>query len=296
MRTIAERFDVASATRKKFEPPVLSLQDDGRWPGFRLEHWAGESSDLPESVLSQHGIAVNLEAHLTSEIYWSGHRRIKGEYCSGQSFVYPSAMPFQVSSRGFWRGLIIAIDPAYFQSVTSAGKDRMTELRPIAGASDGFIFQAARALADDIRAGYPSGPMYGEALGIAVVMHLARNYSNFDQKASNRSLQSLQMRSRIREFMLDQMHQDISLASMAAFSGMGVYAFSRWFKREFGVPPYQYLLSARIERAKSMLANTTISIVEIALKCGFYSQSHLATAFRRCVGVPPKIYRESFQR
>jgi AraC family transcriptional regulator len=58
-----------------------------------------------------------------------------------------------------------------------------------------------------------------------------------------------------------------------------------------GIAPYQYLLQQRIERAKQLLKQTELSIVEIALDCGFSSHSHLSKQFRSFTGVTPKTYR-----
>jgi len=48
------------------------------------------------------------------------------------------------------------------------------------------------------------------------------------------------------------------------------------FRRRMGMPPYQYVLRRRIERAISLMRDPEESIVDITLRCGFSSQRHLA--------------------
>lgn len=71
--------------------------------------------------------------------------------------------------------------------------------------------------------------------------------------------------------------------------------FSRAFKRAFGETPYQYLLTRRMERAKSMLRGTDRTITDICLAVGFTSLGSFSTTFRRLVGQSPSAYRRQWQ-
>jgi len=59
------------------------------------------------------------------------------------------------------------------------------------------------------------------------------------------------------------------------------------------MPPHQYVTRRRIARARTLLLNNHLSILEIALTCGFSSQSHFAATFRTIVGVTPQRYRRA---
>ena len=72
---------------------------------------------------------------------------------------------------------------------------------------------------------------------------------------------------------------------------MSQYRFARAFKQSTGIPPHQYLLSQRIERAKKLLTLTQLQIADISYQLGFASQSHFAATFRRFTKVTPKVYR-----
>ncbi|HEX4277414.1 MAG TPA: helix-turn-helix transcriptional regulator, partial [Bryobacteraceae bacterium] len=58
-----------------------------------------------------------------------------------------------------------------------------------------------------------------------------------------------------------------------------------------GQSPHQYVLTRRIERARELLRNTDLPVVDVALAAGFSSQSHLAHWFLRQVGISPAAYR-----
>ncbi|MFO0888063.1 MAG: AraC family transcriptional regulator [Isosphaeraceae bacterium] len=56
--------------------------------------------------------------------------------------------------------------------------------------------------------------------------------------------------------------------------------------------PYQYVLRCRVERAKHLLCNEGLSLVQVAALAGFCDQGHLARQFKRIVGVTPSGYRK----
>jgi AraC family transcriptional regulator len=58
-----------------------------------------------------------------------------------------------------------------------------------------------------------------------------------------------------------------------------------------GQSPHQYVLAPRIERARELLRNTSMPVVDVAMALGFSSQSHLSHWFLPQVGVSPAAYR-----
>lgn len=94
-------------------------------------------------------------------------------------------------------------------------------------------------------------------------------------------------------YVRDHLDRDISLASLAAVVGLTPNHFLRAFRETFGMPPHAYVLARRIERAKELLADRSLSVTAIALATGFCDSSHFATAFKKRVGVPPSRYRAS---
>lgn len=291
MQTSAERFDTTSASRAKFEPAAVTLQDHGMWPDLMLEQWESAGGELPETVLFQHGVMLNLEPLSSTHIHWSGHRPVNGDFAPGSFGIFPAGLPYSGHSRGRSRSLVLGLAPGFLQSVFPAKGAGAVELIPGSGLTDGLVWQAAQALANDVREGYPCGPLYGQSIALALAAHLRRRFAADPRLPVENPGAADARRRRIRQFILEQLHERLTLADMAAFVQLDVYSFARWFKRAFGMPPHQYVLAARIERAQSLLRGSRVSLVEIALQCGFSSQSHLASTFRRVVGVAPGAYR-----
>src|SRR5262249_12785880 len=59
-----------------------------------------------------------------------------------------------------------------------------------------------------------------------------------------------------------------------------------------GLAPHQYVLEQRIDRAKTLLSETALSLTEIAYRLGFASQSHFTAVFRRLTSTTPEAYRK----
>ncbi len=57
--------------------------------------------------------------------------------------------------------------------------------------------------------------------------------------------------------------------------------------------PHQWLLTRRVSKARSLLADSTLTLAEIALACGFSSQSHFNRAFAANIGTTPGRWRRS---
>ena len=68
---------------------------------------------------------------------------------------------------------------------------------------------------------------------------------------------------------------------------MSVFHFAKRFRETVGVSPHAYVLHRRVRRAGQMLRRDRSSLAEIAAACGFASQAHFTTAFRRDVGITP---------
>ena len=97
---------------------------------------------------------------------------------------------------------------------------------------------------------------------------------------------------RVLDYIDAAMDGELSLDAMAEVAGMNPFYFARAFRRRFGESPHRFVLQRRIERAKRLLSETETPLVEVALNCGFASQSHFASVFHRHVGVTPSRFRK----
>jgi len=83
----------------------------------------------------------------------------------------------------------------------------------------------------------------------------------------------------------------LSVTRLARKCGLSVTHFSRAFRRSVGMPPHQWLLHRRVDKARSLLECSKQELSEIALACGFADQSHFTRVFSRLVGTSPRAWR-----
>jgi transcriptional regulator GlxA family with amidase domain len=98
-----------------------------------------------------------------------------------------------------------------------------------------------------------------------------------------------------REWALAHLDRPITLAELAARSGMSVRTFSRRFRAEAGLTPVQWLVRQRVDRARRMLELGDESMERIAARAGFATPSSMRMHFRLVVGVTPASYRRTFR-
>jgi len=95
------------------------------------------------------------------------------------------------------------------------------------------------------------------------------------------------------EYIQDQLDADLTVSGIAQAVGMSPYYFARLFKESTGQSPHQYVVEARVRKAKELLTTGKFTISEAAHQVGFVDQSHLTRHFKRVFGVPPKRLLES---
>jgi len=82
-------------------------------------------------------------------------------------------------------------------------------------------------------------------------------------------------------------HEEWSVQRLARVSHVSQAHFARAFKEAFGVPPHRYLLTRRLERAKTLLRDTELSITDIAFQTGWKSLGTFGRIFRDVTGASP---------
>ncbi|MCI0633839.1 MAG: helix-turn-helix transcriptional regulator [Actinobacteria bacterium] len=85
--------------------------------------------------------------------------------------------------------------------------------------------------------------------------------------------------------------EPLDVAIIARAAGRSPAHFSREFRRAFGVPPYQYLLTRRLERAAAMLRTTDRTVEDVCAAVGLRSVGSFTTSFGRAFGMSPIAYR-----
>jgi AraC family transcriptional regulator len=96
---------------------------------------------------------------------------------------------------------------------------------------------------------------------------------------------------RVTDFIDSHLAEDIALEDLASVAGSSRFHFSRAFREATGFPPYRFLIHRRIDAAKALLLQDTLTIAQIAERCGFNSQSQFSVMFRQVFGSSPGRFR-----
>lgn len=131
-------------------------------------------------------------------------------------------------------------------------------------------------------------PVYLDALMTVLAVHIIRTYS-----AHKMTKPVMQTRlaghhgKRIREYIHQNLAENLTILSMARIVQSSPSHFIRAFTLTFGMPPHQYLTKVRLEEAEALLTQTNLPIFEIAHRSGFSSQSHLTNTMKRLKNLTP---------
>jgi AraC family transcriptional regulator len=132
---------------------------------------------------------------------------------------------------------------------------------------------------------------------LAVGAHVAQTYGGMRALArpARGGLAPWQVR-RAKEVLCANLDGSVQLKEVARECRLSVSHFSRAFRRSMGVPPHSWLLTRRVEVAKEKLRDARLSLLDVAMVCGFADQSHLTRVFTRVVGVSPGAWRRALDQ
>jgi AraC family transcriptional regulator len=131
---------------------------------------------------------------------------------------------------------------------------------------------------------------YAEALSVVLGHELVRLNNSTAPVVARGGLSGWQQK-RVADFIEGHLADNVRLAELAAQADLSPYHFARAFKTSFGQSPLRYHLGRRIERAKALLPEH--SVTDVALAVGFAETSSFSTAFRRVTGVSPSEFRRT---
>ena len=93
------------------------------------------------------------------------------------------------------------------------------------------------------------------------------------------------------ELMEANIEEPIELCDLAEFAGISRRQLERLFHNYLDCTPSRYYLKLRLERAKQLLKQTTMPIIEISAACGFVSTPHFSRCYRKYMNQSPRQER-----
>ena len=159
-----------------------------------------------------------------------------------------------------------------------------------------MVWETAAKLKKAIESGEAKSRSYLEALSNVLAHELSRSDHNIvrETSLSRGGLASWQKRA-VLGYIEEHLDEQICLLTLAGLARLSEHHFCRTFKQSFGVPPHQFHVQQRMERAKVLLADRTASVTDIALTLGYSQTSSFSNAFRKMTGWTPTEYRREFR-
>lgn len=274
---------------------VIRASGWGRWEGVQVISYFHN--------MRQFEIASN---HHT--FFASTTKAIRYELRKGRSFaarviapnslsIIPSFETFTAETDGSIQGDVgMLMSPNFLRKVAEEeGLGSSHELVPAFGEDDSHLASLLRLLDNDLAENSPAGRIYGDSLIRASTMRILHLWSARPKtpirqpEATKREIQ------RTIAFLNDNMNQDITLAQAAEHVGFSPSHLHRAFKAATGERLHEHLIRIRLERAKTLLKATNLTVSEIAIEVGFSDQGHLARQFRRAFQSSPSEFRRKIR-
>ena len=272
------------------------------WHGLRVEYDTRQpASDFVHPPLEC------LMLVLTGEIFpeRTDHRCDDARY-NGNGLPHAmNLLPPGVESRWRWRNTGDLTDSTHYQlspALVAKVAEEAFDLDPARvhfpvryyDQSCPEVIDTLTALRRELITGGPGGRLCAESLANVLIVQLIRQMSN--RQVANGGIRGSDGRlarhvlRAVEEYIHAHLHQNIALADLAAVAHLSEFHFARLFKKSTGLPPHQFVIYQRVERAKRLIAAGRLSLAQIAIDVGFSDQSQLNRHFKRLVGVTPKRF------
>ncbi len=292
----SDRIGVYDRATKRVIPLLAGIDPihDSRgspWPDIKMEHFQVESVRTAEASTTCFlaGLCLSTDSHAA---FGPAGNCVAVEP-EDMIVVSPGTVPALESSAKI-DFLVLEIAPTYFMWAAEEldAEDRF-DFSHCWQFRDDQLRHIVLAMHHELVAGFPSGRLFGEYMGLSFATTvLARHFATAQRVSGYRGgLSPLKLRL-VKTFVSQNLASSSSLTDMANLVQMGPCHFARAFKESTGLSPHQYVLRRRIDRAVEMLKDERPSLAGLANDLGFSSQGHFTTVFRKFTGTQPSNYRE----
>jgi AraC family transcriptional regulator len=275
---------------------AAASSDQLGWVGLEaVRYRAAPASELHPPAMTHHRFILFARPPEELDLVYEGVKRHVPP-SAGSIAVVPAGSPARYRWSGSMDTLNLYLEPGLVARVAAEAFDldpaRLT-VPPLDGVDLPHLRAAMGAVDAELVARGPGGPLAAESLANVVAVQLIRHIltPRLPEGGRDGTLPRGRLRAVV-EYIEEHLDGCPTLAQLAAVVGLNPYHFARQFKAATGLPPHQYVILRRVERAKQLLqAGTHLSLAEVALSAGFSDQSQLSHHFKRLVGVTPGRFR-----
>jgi len=258
-----------------------------------MERYVCEPGERVEARLDAHIVSMHLAPSTVFEQRTPLGRFRNIVKSEGAITLFPAGRITEVKVKGPAEFAYCAFAPEYMRQVMEEEfSGRAIPLHMRTNLHDPRLRQLFERLIALLQDGSPGGRLYVDSLTHELAIRSlelhAERASAYREKIS--ALPPYIFR-RVAEMLSANLHAQIRLGDLAAVCGYSRAHFLRMFQVTTGVTPYEYHMQMRIQHAMTLLTSSTSPLIEIAAACGFSSQSHLASVFRKRIGTTPSEFR-----
>jgi AraC family transcriptional regulator len=269
------------------------------WPGVMLQAGRDDVASVDGQTLTHHYLSVNSDDAPYAYEVQDGPRFRKVVVPPQGLWVCPANETITTRASRARSYVRMLIDPRQFNRLLGQFPDAVErlDLRPGYAINAPGIAFLLRALVAEADAGTPAGLAFVEAVMAAIARELVRlvGVCTAPREPPAGPL-SVAAKRRVLELIDAKLDARLTVETLAREAGLSVAHFSRAFKETMGRAPHQYLLAARLERARRLLETPGITLALVARQAGFADQSHLTRLFKREYGITPGAVLRARQR
>jgi len=274
---------------------LRSAENDGPVRGAAISRYRGGPNEDLTATSSQHILIIGSRFPARFERAVGHHNSVSYVRAPDALSLVPAGVCPLISTRSDFEMVACALDFTLVDEIdTELDRRPAGELRIRTNFQDSAAQQLLQLLFTDLTDGYPASRLYADHLIHALAYRFL--VMGREDAPSSAEKQVSPLPRHILRRVIERMRNfdsKLSLQMLAKESGYSRVHFLRMFRAATGYAPHSYLLKLRVDRVRELLANSTLSLTEIALECGFSSHSHLSRVFRQVLGATPSEYRRS---
>jgi YesN/AraC family two-component response regulator len=90
----------------------------------------------------------------------------------------------------------------------------------------------------------------------------------------------------------DNYNTKIKIPDLAKMDGLSMTQYNLHFKNQMGMSPTKYIIALRMNLAKDLIESSNLSLVQIAMMCGYEDYNFFAKVFKKFTGLSPKSFKK----
>jgi len=205
--------------------------------------------------------------------------------------VIPAAQPYALSFRRACALTLLELPLPFMTSkAIEAGIRHPLVIARRYAILDPFLRAVAEALCATLRGcAAPDGEQL-DALADVTAVHIALTHVEAPRPTGEAGL-SVDKVEEVKTFVRGNIDEALPVNRLAAHVGLSAFHFARSFRTATGQSPHAFVTAERLARARALLRDTDLPLVEVAMSVGYQTQGHFTVLFHRHQGETPRAYR-----